>query len=89
MARFLVERYLACLSEDELSAEVRRQRDAAEAAQRLGHDIVYIRTTYLPEDETSLTLFDAPDRSQLVEALAAASVDVLRMGQAIEADPVR
>jgi hypothetical protein len=86
MARFLVERYLSCATTDELTAETRRHRDAATASAARGRPIRCVRSIYLPEDETCLTVFEAPERADLVEALEAADLDVLRVGSAVEFD---
>jgi hypothetical protein len=61
MPSYLIESYAA-------NGAVERERERARLAAELGDGIRYIRTTFLPGDETLLHLFEAPS----VEALRSA-----------------
>ena len=83
---YLVESYLA----DSPSA-VDDSRERARRAAELGDGIRYVRTTFLPGDETILHLFEAPSASVLDEAGRRAALKFERIVEAVEgaADPTK
>jgi len=56
---YLVEVFLPRSHADEARATARRARTAAKALSSEGVPIRYVRTTFLPEDETCFHLFEA------------------------------
>jgi hypothetical protein len=62
-------------------------RDAlagARLAAELGDGVRYLRTTWLPTDETCLHMFEAPSSEVLGEAARLASLGHLRIVEAVE-----
>ncbi len=80
MAIFLVESYAPrTTSPDVLAGEAREA--AAEMAGR-GTDVRYVRTIFVPEDETCFHLFDAPTADDVARALASIGVSYDRITRA-------
>ena len=80
MPSYLVESYLS--AQPRLLDEARsRARRAAE----LGPGVRYVRTTFLPGDETCFHLFEAPSATALDEAARMARLGHARIVEAVEA----
>lgn len=79
MPSYLVESYLGASSGSVEDARARALRAA-----ELGEDVLYVRTTYLPEDETALHLFEAPSAAALRRAGQLAELDFERIVEAVE-----
>jgi hypothetical protein len=77
MPSFLVESYAA-------NGSVERERERARLAAELGTGIRYVRTTFLPEDETVLHIFEASSITALREAGGRAGLQYERIVEAIE-----
>jgi hypothetical protein len=75
MPSYIVESYAA-------GSVVADQRDRARRTAELGSGIPYVRTTFLPGDETLLHLFEAMSPE---EAALAAELDHERIVEAVEA----
>jgi hypothetical protein len=80
MTAFLVESYLADSpgALDEARAAARKAADPAAG-------IRYLRTTFLPRDETVFHLFEARSAESLLAAARRASLPVDRLAEAVEA----
>ena len=78
MPSYLVESFLGS------AASVEEARERARRAGELGQGVLYIRTTYLPEDETLLHVFEAPSAAALRRASRLAELDFERVVEAIE-----
>jgi hypothetical protein len=90
MPSYLVEVYLPRSRAREARATGHRARTAAEQLTREGVPIRYVRTTYLPDDETCLHLFEAGTPAVVEEASRRAALGRARIVPAIEASrPVR
>ena len=90
MPSYLVEVYLPRTRAHEARATGRRARAAAEQLAREGVSIRYVRTTYLPDDETCFHLFEARTPAAVEEASRRAALGRARIVPAIEASrPVR
>jgi hypothetical protein len=76
---YLVESYVAP-SPNAVKEASARARRAAE----LAPDIAYVRTTFLPGDETILHLFEAPSVEALGEAGRLAALPFERIVEAVE-----
>ncbi len=59
-------------------------RERALRAAEVGDDVRYLRTTFLPADETILHLFEAPSASALDEAGRRAALQFERIVVAVE-----
>lgn len=68
MATFLVETYLSPAAAGEPDATIDRAKSAAAQLAAAGHSIAYLRSLFLPDDETCLLLFEA-DGAGLVRTL--------------------
>jgi Protein of unknown function (DUF4242) len=79
MPNYLVESYAA--DSDTALAEARaRARRTAE----LGTGVRYVRTTFLPDDETILHVFEAPSAEALDEAGRRAALPFERIVEAVD-----
>jgi uncharacterized protein YchJ len=79
VASFIIECYLA-KRPSAVEGALARARHAAEVAD----GISYLRTTYIPGDETCLHLFEAPSSGVLSEAVRLAALGDVRIVEAIE-----
>jgi hypothetical protein len=59
-------------------------RERAQRAAQLGIDVRYVRTTFLPEDETLLHIFEAPSVEALRDAGVLAALAYERIVEALE-----
>jgi hypothetical protein len=86
MPNYLVEAYAA----DSLAA-VEEARECARRVAKLGRGVRYLRTTFLPGDETLLHLFEAPSAEALDRAGRLAALRFERIVEAVEgvAEPAR
>lgn len=82
MPTYLVESYLAD-SDGAVVASCERAR----LVPQLDPAITYVRTTFLPEDETILHLFDAPSAEALERARTLAALPSERIVAAVEQLP--
>ena len=85
MPSYLVEVYLPRSRAHEARATGFRAQDAAEALSREGVSIRYVRTTYLPDDETCFHHFEAASAEVVQEASSRAELGRARVVPAIEA----
>ena len=85
MPSYLVEAYLPRSRAHEAPATGRRARAAAEELSREGVPIRYVRTTYLPDDETCFHLFEAASAGVVAEASRRAELGRARVVLAVEA----
>ena len=84
MPTFLVEIYLPRSRAREAQDSGRRARAAAEALSREGASVRYIRTTFLPDDETCFHLFEATAEEAVEEVSRRAALGRARIVPAIE-----
>ncbi len=85
MPSYLVEVYLPRSRADEACAAGRRARAAAEELSREGVPIRYVRTTFLPDDETCFHLFEASSAEAVEDVSRRAELGRTRVAPAIEA----
>jgi hypothetical protein len=76
--RFVVESYSSGAGVDEARKRARRTAE-------LGEGVTYLRTMFLPADETVLHVFDAPSAEALGEAGLRAALPFQRISEAVEA----
>jgi hypothetical protein len=79
MPQFLVESYLSAAP-----AALEDARGRARRAAELGDGVRYLRTTFLPGDETVLHLFEAPSREAIDQAGRRAALDFERIVEAVD-----
>ena len=68
MAEFIVETYVARADRAVVDSGAGRARAAAEQLTREGVPVSFLRTIFVPEDETCFYLFDADSASAVAEA---------------------
>jgi hypothetical protein len=79
MATYLVEAYLA-----NRPKAVEAARSMARRAADVGSGISYLRTTFLPNDETVFHLFEAPSEDAVVAAATVVSMPIDRITEAVD-----
>jgi hypothetical protein len=77
MQSYLVESYAA-------NSGVEDQRDRAQLAAEVGTGVRYVRTTFLPGDETLLHVFEAESAEAVREAVRVAALPYERIVEAVE-----
>jgi hypothetical protein len=84
MPSYLVETYASKLRVNEARAAGRRARAAAEQLSQEGTRVRYVRTTFLPEDETCFHVFEAASEEAVGEACRRAGIAAGRIAPAME-----
>jgi hypothetical protein len=86
MPSYIVESYAANRAE-----AIDAVRERAHVAARLGTNVRYVRTTFLPDDEVVMHLFEALSQEALRQAAQLAGLEHERIVEAVEraADPTR
>lgn len=82
---YLIEAYLPQSSSAEAREAGRRARAAAAGLAREGMQIRYVRTTFLPDDETCFHVFEAVSADAVVKVSRRAGLGHTRIVRAIEA----
>jgi len=77
MRSYLIESYAA-------SGVVEEQRKRARRAAELGVGVRYVRTTFLPGDETVLHVFEATSSEALRDAASSAALPYERIVEAVD-----
>jgi hypothetical protein len=83
MTSYVVEAYLSRLSEEDLAVLERRARRAAAAVTRAGRPVRYVRSVFLPEDETCLHFFEAVSAEAVGQASEQAEIPFERIVEAL------
>ena len=83
MARYLAELYLSRRGAGDLRDTVARARTAAREVTADGTPVQYIRSIFVPTDETYFLLYDAPTPEAVAEASARAGIHVERIVEAV------
>ena len=86
MPDYCLELYLAGGSPAALEEAAGRARAAAESFGACGRSVRYLRSTYLPEDETCLHFFAAASDEDVAEAARQAGLTGNRITRSIDAD---
>jgi len=84
MPRYLVETYVPRTGADGARAAGRRARTAARQLSREGKPVRYVRTTFLPSDETCFHIFEAASEEVVTETCRRAEVASPRIVPALE-----
>ena len=84
MDRFLLETYVGRVHAAEVRDAGLRAHAAADELAREGMRIRYVRTTFLPEDETCFHLFEAQSAEAVREAGRRAGLGPIRVVGAVE-----
>lgn len=84
MPSYLVETYMARMNADRARAAARRARTAARELAREGESVRYVRSTFLPGDETCFHVFEAASEEAVAEACRRAELGAPRIVPALE-----
>src|SRR5215470_6906035 len=84
MTEFLVEYYLSSTDAAAFEPAVTRARLAAEEQTRLGTPVRYLRTMYLPDDETCFLLYEAESAEAARQAALLAAGTFERISVVVE-----
>lgn len=87
MGEYLVERHLAGISPEALTAAARAARDTTVAMQSQGTRIEYLGSTYVPNGDRCLCLFDADSVAAVEEANRRADLPFERIVEAAHLAP--
>jgi muconolactone delta-isomerase len=87
MAVFMVERELKGITMDQLAAAQRRAIETANDFASKGKPVRYIRTTFVPGEERSMCLFEAPDPELVREVNDEAKIPYVRVIEALDLTP--
>ena len=79
MPQYMVERHLPGISPEQLSAAAARAKSVTSEMTQRGKPVRYLRSTYLPLEEKSYCLFDAPSPERVKEANEAAQIPFQRI----------
>ena len=85
MAEFLVELYLSRSDEAAVQRDAERARVAAEQVNGEGMPVRYVRSIFVPDDETCFHLFEADSPEAVDEAMRRAGFVGARVTRAVEA----
>jgi hypothetical protein len=85
---FLVELYVSRADAAALGRGAERVRRAADEQTRRGTPVRYLRSIYVPEDETCLLLFDAVSAEAVADVASRAALPYERLVAAIATEAV-
>jgi Protein of unknown function (DUF4242) len=83
VTEFLVELYLARTEAAAVRDAAARARAAAEGLTREGTQVSFLRSIFVPEDETCFFLFEADSADAVREAQKRAAIPAGRIGEAL------
>jgi Protein of unknown function (DUF4242) len=83
VAEYLVETYVSRIGAEGVSACAERARRTAQQLTRQGTAVRYLRTVFVPEDETCFYLYEAASEEAVREAAQRADLHVERIVKAI------
>jgi hypothetical protein len=79
MPEFLIEQYVSRADTAAVERDAVRAREAAEELSRTGTPVRYLRSIFVPEDETCFLLYEADSASAVREAALRARLPVDRV----------
>jgi hypothetical protein len=80
----MAESYLSRARRSELASLATRARAAATAVTEQGHEVAYLRTAFVPEDEVCLHWFIAPSPAIVTELGRLAKIEFDRIVEEVE-----
>jgi hypothetical protein len=87
MPSYIAESYLSRTRPGELESLATRARDAAQALASEGHDIAYLRSAFVPEDELCLHWFIASSPTLVTDLARLAKLEFDRVIEELERPP--
>jgi Protein of unknown function (DUF4242) len=83
VAEFIVELHVSPADAESVTSAGQRARLAARALTFLGTPVRYLRSIYIPEDETCLLVFEAASADAVREAARGATLSFERVAEAV------
>jgi hypothetical protein len=87
MAVFMVDRDLPGITMDALGDAQRRAIDTADAYQRQGRDVRYIRSMFVPSESHCMCLFEAGSAQDVADLNDEAQIPYTRVTEALDLTP--
>ena len=87
MPLYLAELYRATAGSGDLGEAAAQARAAAEALAKAGTRVRYLRSVFVPADETWFLLYDAATEADVVKAAGRAGLRLERVVEALETEP--
>jgi len=84
MPRFVGETYPVGLSRDNLAAAARRARFIAAQMRAEGHQIRFVKSTYMPAEDSLICLFDATSADLVLELGCRAELPIERIVEGVD-----
>ncbi|MBB4194191.1 muconolactone delta-isomerase [Rhizobium aethiopicum] len=79
MPQYMVERHLPGITPQQLSAAAARAKAVTAEMTSQGKPVRYLRSTFVPSEEKSFCLFDAPSAERVEEANQIAQIPLQRI----------
>jgi hypothetical protein len=89
MAEFVLEFYASRADASAVRRRTRRARLAADAVAEEGTPVRYVRSIYVPDDETCFVLYEATSSEAVQKAAARADLSFSRVARTLEPDAER
>ena len=86
LARYTVELRLSETRWTDIRSAAARARQATEELRREGHDVRFLRSIYIPEDDACFFLYEGPSAREVKAAALRAELGVLRVDEALRLD---
>jgi hypothetical protein len=87
MAVFMVERDLKGITMDQLAAAQKRAIQTSDGYAAKGQPVRYIRTTFIPGEDRSMCLFEAPNPDTVRRVNEEAQIPFVRIVEALDLTP--
>jgi hypothetical protein len=87
MAVYMVDRDLPGISMEQLGDAQRRAIEWSQRYRDEGHNVRYIRSTFVPGEAHCMCLFDAPNADLVAELNDAAEIPYTRVTEALDLTP--
>jgi hypothetical protein len=79
MPEYMVERHLPGITPEQLTAAAGRAKSVTAEMTRQGKPVRYLRSTFVPSEERSFCLFEAPTSERVREANELAQIPLQRI----------
>ena len=89
MTKYVVELYVSRAGSGSAEQAAARARAAADQLRREGREVQYVRSIYVPEDETCFHVYEAATAQLVVEASRRGGVTAPRIREAVQLEPRR
>lgn len=84
MPQYMVERHLPGITTEQLTAAAGRAKSVTADMTQHGKPVRYLRSTFVPSEDKSFCLFEAPSAERVKEANEAAQLPLLRITEVMQ-----